>query len=137
MTRSNSRAELQKWFLDVDELLAAQREHAISPSTVPSARNEPATWTMTLGALHRDLVGGYPAPSHGEYHHRSDHQPEKFANVDNRRLLEASDDREYQHVHRMLVLDCCPRLGHSHRLLASMNVVSRREDSPRMSHPGY
>ena len=57
MTRRDSRAELQKWFLDVDELLAAQREHAISPSTVPSARTEPATWTMTLGALHRDLVG--------------------------------------------------------------------------------
>jgi hypothetical protein len=57
MTRRDSRAELQQWFLDVDELLAAQREQAISPSTVPSARTEPATWTMTLGALHRDLVG--------------------------------------------------------------------------------
>ena len=57
MTRRDSRVELQKWFLDVDELLAAQREHAISPSTVPSARTEPATWTMTLKALHRDLVG--------------------------------------------------------------------------------
>ena len=57
MTRRDSRAELQKWFLDVDELLAAQREHAISPSTVPSARTEPATWTMTVMALKRDLVG--------------------------------------------------------------------------------
>ncbi|MGA2805023.1 MAG: hypothetical protein ABSF89_11635 [Acidimicrobiales bacterium] len=56
MTRRDSRAELQRWFLDVDELLAVQRGHAISPSTVPSARTDPATWTMSLGALHRDLV---------------------------------------------------------------------------------
>jgi hypothetical protein len=57
MTRRDSRAELQKWFLDVDELLAAQREHAISPSTVPSARTEPAVWKMRLSTLRRDLVG--------------------------------------------------------------------------------
>ena len=56
MTRRDSRAELQKWFLDVDELLAAQREHAISPSTVPLATAEPATWTTTLSALRDDLV---------------------------------------------------------------------------------
>ena len=49
MTRRDSRAELQRWFLDVDELLAAQTGHAISPSTVPSARTDPATWTMSLG----------------------------------------------------------------------------------------
>jgi hypothetical protein len=55
MTRNDSRAELQRWFLDVDELLAAQRDHVISPSSVPSARTEPATWTMKLGALQRDL----------------------------------------------------------------------------------
>jgi hypothetical protein len=48
---------LEKWFLDVDEVLAEQREHAISPSTVPSRRIAPATWTMTLGALRYDLVG--------------------------------------------------------------------------------
>jgi hypothetical protein len=57
MTRRDSRAELQKWFLDVDELLAAQREHAISPSTVPPPSTEPAVWTMRLSTLHRDLVG--------------------------------------------------------------------------------
>jgi hypothetical protein len=57
MTRRDSHAELQKWFLDVDELLAEQREHAISPSTVPSRRTDPATWTMTLGALRYDLLG--------------------------------------------------------------------------------
>jgi hypothetical protein len=57
MTRRDSRAELQKWFLDVDELLATQREHAISPSTVPQPSTEPAVWTMRLSTLHRDLVG--------------------------------------------------------------------------------
>jgi hypothetical protein len=57
MTRRDSRAELQKWFLDVDELLAEQREHAISPSTVRSRRIDPATWTMSLGTLRYDLVG--------------------------------------------------------------------------------
>jgi hypothetical protein len=57
MTRRDGRAELQKWFLDVDELLAAQREHAISPSTVPSARSEPAVWKVRLSTLRRDLVG--------------------------------------------------------------------------------
>jgi hypothetical protein len=57
MTRRDSRAELQKWFLDVDELLTAEREHAISSSTVRSTRTDPATWTISLGALHRDLVG--------------------------------------------------------------------------------
>jgi hypothetical protein len=57
MTRRDSRAELQKWFLDVDELLAAQRAHAISPSTVSSPARDQATWTMTLGALRRHLVG--------------------------------------------------------------------------------
>ncbi len=57
MTRRDSRAELQKWFLDVDELLAAEREHAISPSTVPAASTEPAVWKMRLRTLRRDLVG--------------------------------------------------------------------------------
>jgi hypothetical protein len=57
MTRRDSRAELQKWLLDVDELLAAQREHAISPSTVPSARSDSAVWKMRLSTLCRDLVG--------------------------------------------------------------------------------
>src|ERR1039457_3408535 len=57
MTRRDSRAELQKWFLDVDELLAAQRAHAISPSTVSSPARDQATWTMTLDALRRHLVG--------------------------------------------------------------------------------
>ncbi len=56
MTRRDTRAELQQWFLDVDELLAAQREHSISPSTVPSATAEPATWATTLSALRDDLV---------------------------------------------------------------------------------
>src|ERR1035441_5479873 len=56
MTRRNTRAGLEKWFVDVDHLLAAQQEHAISQSTVPSARTDPATWTMTLGAFRRDLV---------------------------------------------------------------------------------
>lgn len=49
--------ELQKWFLDVDELLAAEREHAISPSTVPPRNTEPAVWKMRLSTLRRDLVG--------------------------------------------------------------------------------
>jgi hypothetical protein len=57
MTRRDSRAEVQKWFLDVDELLAAQPEHAISPSTVPPPRTEPAVWEMRLSTLRRDLVG--------------------------------------------------------------------------------
>ncbi len=57
MTRRDSGAELQKWFLDVDKLLAEQREHAISPSTVPSGRIDPATWTMSLAALRYDIVG--------------------------------------------------------------------------------
>ena len=57
MTRRNTRAKLEKWFLDVDELLAAQKEYSISPWTVPSARTEPATWTTTLAELRRDLVG--------------------------------------------------------------------------------
>lgn len=57
MTSRDTREELQKWFSQVDELLAAQREHAISPSTVPSARTEPAVWKMRLSTLRRDLVG--------------------------------------------------------------------------------
>jgi hypothetical protein len=57
MTCRNGRAELAQWFREVDKLLAAQRAHAISPSTVPSTRRGPATWTMTLGVLRRHLVG--------------------------------------------------------------------------------
>jgi hypothetical protein len=56
MTRRNSRAELQKWFLDVDELLADQRDHAISPSTVPSSGRDRTSWRTTLQVLGRDLV---------------------------------------------------------------------------------
>jgi hypothetical protein len=56
MTHRKTRAGLEKWFLDVDELLAKQREHAISPSTVPSPRAEPTTWAMPLGALRHGLV---------------------------------------------------------------------------------
>ena len=37
MTRRDRRADLQKWILDVDELLAALREHAISSSEKPFA----------------------------------------------------------------------------------------------------
>ncbi len=57
MTRRDSREELQKWFSQVDELLVAQREHAISPSTVPPPSTEPAVWKMRLSTLRRDLVG--------------------------------------------------------------------------------
>jgi hypothetical protein len=39
VTSRDSREELQKWFSGVDELLAAEREHAISPSTVPAAEH--------------------------------------------------------------------------------------------------
>ena len=48
MTRRNCRAELQEWFADVDRLLAEEREHAISPSTVPLPNTEPAVWKMRL-----------------------------------------------------------------------------------------
>jgi len=37
MTRRDRRVDLQEWILDVGELLAAQRGHAISPSENPSA----------------------------------------------------------------------------------------------------
>ena len=57
MIRRNSRIELEKWFLEVDHLLAAHREHAISPTTVPPTSTDAATWTMTLSALRRDLIG--------------------------------------------------------------------------------
>jgi hypothetical protein len=57
MTRRNIRAGLEKWFVDVDHLLAEQREHAISPSMVPSRTTEPGVWTMRLSTLRRDLVG--------------------------------------------------------------------------------
>jgi hypothetical protein len=57
MTRRDSREELQKWFSQVDELLAAEREHAISPSTVPPPSTEPAVWKMRLSTLRRDLAG--------------------------------------------------------------------------------
>jgi hypothetical protein len=57
MTSPDTRGELQKWFSQVDELLAAQREHAISPSTVPPPSTEPAVWKMRLSTLRRDLVG--------------------------------------------------------------------------------
>jgi hypothetical protein len=57
VTSRDSREELQKWFSDVDDLLAAEREHAISPSTVPAPSTEPAVWKMRLSTLRRDLVG--------------------------------------------------------------------------------
>jgi hypothetical protein len=57
MTRRNSRAELEEWFVAVDGLLAEEREHAISPSTVPPATDDKAIWTMRLSTLRRDLVG--------------------------------------------------------------------------------
>jgi hypothetical protein len=56
MARRNSRAELEEWFVAVDGLLAEEREHAISPSTVPPATDDTATWTMRLSTFHRDLV---------------------------------------------------------------------------------
>jgi hypothetical protein len=56
MTRSNTRAELEKWFIRADQLLAAQREHAISPSTVPSSDQDRTSWTTTLRVLGRHLV---------------------------------------------------------------------------------
>jgi hypothetical protein len=57
MTRRNSRAALAEWFVAVDRLLAEEREHAISPSTVPPATDDTAMWTMRLSTLRRDLVG--------------------------------------------------------------------------------
>jgi hypothetical protein len=57
MTRHNSRADLEEWFVAVDRLLAEEREHAISPSTVPPATDDIVTWTMRLSTFHRDLVG--------------------------------------------------------------------------------
>ena len=47
MTSRDTREELQKWFSQVDELLAAQREHAISPSMVPSRTTEPTSWVLS------------------------------------------------------------------------------------------
>ena len=57
MARRNSRVELQEWFVVVDRLLEEEREHAISPSTVPPATDDTAIWTMRLSTFHRDLVG--------------------------------------------------------------------------------
>ena len=57
MTSRDSREELQKWFSEVDELLTAEREHAISPSTVAAPSTEPAVWKMRLSTLRRDLIG--------------------------------------------------------------------------------
>ena len=57
MTRHNSRADLEEWFVAVDRLLAEEREHAISPSTVPPATDDTVIWTMRLSTFHRDLVG--------------------------------------------------------------------------------
>ena len=56
MTRRDSRAELEQWFQSVDAVVAVQREHAISPSTVPSSGKDRTSWTTTLRALGRDLV---------------------------------------------------------------------------------
>ena len=56
MARRNSRVELEEWFVAVDGLLAEEREHAISPSTVPPATDDTAIWTMRLSTVHRDLV---------------------------------------------------------------------------------
>ena len=56
MTRRDSRAELEQWFQSVDVVLANQREHAISPSTVPSSGRDRTSWTTTLRVLARDLV---------------------------------------------------------------------------------
>ena len=57
MTRRNSRAELEEWLVAVDRLLTEEREHAISPSTVPPATDDTAIWTMRLSTFQRDLVG--------------------------------------------------------------------------------
>ena len=57
MTRRNSRADLEEWFVDVDRLLAEERAHAISPSTVPPATDDTVIWTMRLSTLRRDFVG--------------------------------------------------------------------------------
>ena len=57
MARRNSCADLEEWFVAVDLLLAEEREHAISPSTVPPATNDTTIWTMRLSTFHRDLVG--------------------------------------------------------------------------------
>jgi hypothetical protein len=56
MTRRNSHAELEQWFQSVDLVLANQREHAISPSTVPSSDQDRTSWTTTLRVLGRHLV---------------------------------------------------------------------------------
>jgi len=56
VTRRDSRADLEQWFQSVDVVLADQREHAISPSTVPSSGRDRTSWTTTLRVLGRDLV---------------------------------------------------------------------------------
>jgi hypothetical protein len=56
MARPNSRAGLEEWFVTVDRLLEEEREHAISPSTVPPATDDTVVWTMRLSTFHRDLV---------------------------------------------------------------------------------
>jgi hypothetical protein len=57
VTSRDSREELQKWFSRVDELLAEQREHALSRAAVLPASTEPAVWKVRLSRLRRDLVG--------------------------------------------------------------------------------
>jgi len=57
MTRRKSRAELEEWLVAVDRLLTEEREHAISPSTVPPATDDTAIWTMRLSTFQRDLEG--------------------------------------------------------------------------------
>jgi hypothetical protein len=57
MTRRKSRAELEEWLVGVDRLLEEEREHAISPSTVPPVTDDTAIWTMRLSTFQRDLVG--------------------------------------------------------------------------------
>src|ERR1039458_9079174 len=57
MTRRKSRAELEEWLVAVDRLLTEEREHAISPSTVPPATDDTVIWTMRLSTFQRDLVG--------------------------------------------------------------------------------
>ena len=57
MTCRKSRAELEEWLVTVDRLLIEEREHAISPSTVPPATDDTPIWTMRLSTFQRDLKG--------------------------------------------------------------------------------
>lgn len=51
MPGPSNRAALNEWFAAVDDLLAEERDHAISPSTVPSPGTDPVRFTVLVADL--------------------------------------------------------------------------------------